>query len=217
MLKFVRWVCTIACFSVASAAMGAGPLVLGGVEVSTGAPKKEVLSELEARFTLKELRSDLYRVLEEAPPEATNGDPDQAEEEGAMLGMVQFRDDRVVWASRDVGTFEGSAVGEFGRALFEAIAAQNDEDSQPIKISTLVNSNQAFAVSLITLEFPGRHIVVYVSYHEDIVDASIEEILVPTEEKKTDADLRSGLPGDDQVSGPLGASELDVAEAGLLQ
>ena len=116
--------------------------------------------QIAGTMGLEELRTDLYRVLEEAPPEATNGDPDQAEEEGAMLGMVQFRDDRVVWASRDVGTFEGSAVGKFGRALFEAIAAQNDEDREPIQISTAVNSNPAFAVSSITLEFRGRTIVV---------------------------------------------------------
>jgi hypothetical protein len=198
--------------------MGAGAFVLGGVEVAMGAPKKEVLAELEARFRLEELRTDLYRVLEDVHPEATTGNQaGQAEKEGAMLGMVKFRDDRVVWASRDIGAFEGPAVRKFGRALFETIAAQNDEDSEPIKISTVVTSNQAFALSSITLEFPGRTIVVYVSYHDAIIDASIEEILVPTEEKKTDADHRSGLSGDDQVSRPLGASEPDVAEAGLLE
>lgn len=218
MLTFVRWACAIACFTMASAAMGAGPLVMGGVEVAMGAPKKEVLSELESRFTLKQFRTDLYRVLEEVHPEATTeNQADQAEKEGAMLGMVQFRDDRVVWASRDVGAFEGPAVRKFGRALLETIAAQNDEDRELIKISTVVTSNQLFAVSSIMLEFPGRTIMVYVSYHDDIVDASIEEILVPTEEKKTDADHRSGLPGDDQLSQPLGASELAVQEASLLE
>lgn len=175
MLTFVRYACTIACFTVASTAMGAGSFVLGGVEVGMGASKKEVLSKLEARFTLEELRTDLYRVLDEVHPEATTGNQaDPEEKERAMPGMVQFRDDRVVWASRDIGAFEGPAVRKFGRALFETIAAQNDEDREPIKISTAVNSNQAFAVSSITLEFPGRTIVVYVSYHDDLVDASIE-------------------------------------------
>ena len=51
----------------------------------------------------------------------------------------------------------------------------------PAKLTTTINTNPAFAVASITIEFPGRSIVVYVAYDDSLVDASIEEFLLPVE------------------------------------
>jgi hypothetical protein len=169
---------------------------LGGIEVKIGAPEKELLEKLRASYQVDEVRGGVYQVTvrtqpeaaasegAEAKPEAAAGEAKSAEPQPVdrpppLLGMVQFREGKVVWASRDGGAFEGPEVRNFGQALFQALATIAPEGAQGVKLSTTVNHNPTWSVGSITMEFPGRQVIVYVSYDDDLVDASIEEILVP--------------------------------------
>jgi hypothetical protein len=189
----------------AAAATEAGSMEIGGIEVTIGAPEKELLEKLRASYQVDEVRGGVYQVTVRTQPEAAAGEGGGAAEGAAgeaksaepqpvdrpppLLGMVQFRDGKVVWASRDAGAFEGPEVRSFGQALFNALASLNPETAQSVKLTTTVNHNPTWSVGSITMEFPGRQLIVYVSYDDDLVDASIEEILVPEEGSELHAQI----------------------------
>lgn len=166
------------------------PIDIGGVHASIGAEKGKLLESLGKKYDVKEFRSETYLV--------TRGDASEN-----TVGVVQFRDDKLVWASRDVGAFEGQEVRKFAQTLFHVLAALHEEDRAPIFITTAVSQNQSFAVGSITLEFPGRRVVVDIAYDDNLVDASIEEILFVDEARESGAPRSPGeLPtGSEEPAG----------------
>lgn len=192
--------CLVAVPAAAETGTGTGgSMKIGGIEVKLGTPEKELLEELRASYQVEEVRGGLYQVTVRTQPEAAASEGAEAEPKAAagetrsaepqpvtrpppLLGIVQFRDGRVVWASRDGGAFEGPEVRSFGQALFQALAALNAEEGQNVKLTTTVNHNPTWSVGSITMEIPGRQLIVYVSYDDDLVDASMEEILTSGDE-----------------------------------
>lgn len=153
----------VLCFFSPLAAAG-GPIDMGGIDASLGAEKETMLMSLRERYDVEELRSDTYVVFDEDPSEHT-------------IGIVQFRDGKLVWASRDVGAFEGDAVRLFAQTLFQLLADLNPEDGMPVRISTSISTAQPLAFGSLSIEFPGRRVIVDIGYDDQLADASIEEIM----------------------------------------
>lgn len=144
---------------------GASDLIdIGGVPAALGADKNTLVESLREKYDVTELRSNTYVVFDGDPSEKT-------------VGVLQFRDDKLVWASRDVGAYEGDAVRTFARSLFAVLAEVNPEERTPIHITTSVSTSQPLQFGSVTLEFPGRRVIVDIGFDDQLVDASIEEIL----------------------------------------
>ena len=73
---------------------------------------------------MQKLRAETYLVFKGHPS-------------GNTIGVVHFRNGKLVWASRDVGAFEGEAVRTFAQTLFEVLAEVIAEDRTPILITKL--------------------------------------------------------------------------------
>ena len=169
------------------------PIDIGGVSASIGADKEPLLESLRKKYEVQELRAETYLVFKGHPSERT-------------IGVVNFRGGKLVWASRDVGAFEGEAVRTFAQTLFEVLAEVNAEDRTPILITTQISTAQPIAVGSLTLEFPGRSVVMDVGYDDQLVGASIEEIVhsddttlrgapkTPTDVPATDGEATSEVP-----------------------
>lgn len=139
-------------------------LDLGDVTLRLGTPEDDLLPQLRERYTLAELRPGLFRIAEK-------------EDEETMHGLVQFRDGKLDWVSRDRGVYEGEGAREFARALFVTLARMNPEDGQTVELTTHVNRSQKYEVGTITLRVANRELMVYVGDGEAVVDVSMEEIL----------------------------------------
>jgi len=187
------------------------PIDIGGVRASLGDDKVALLESLRKEYDVKELRQDTYVVFK--------GDPS-----ANTIGIVYFRDSKLVWASRDVGAFEGEAVRTFAQTLFELLADLNAEDRSPILITTQRSTAQPIAVGSLTLEFPGRSVVVDIAYDEQLVDASIEEIVFVDETSggraptsSADGPATGGEPMSDDPSAPTDPAQgLDEAALGVI-
>lgn len=138
---------------------------LGEVELQLGAAEKEVLPKLREHFWLQEMRGGLYQVYEQK--DSTD-----------VSGIVQFRDEKLVWASRDLGAYEGVTARDFGRALIAAVAGGKGSTEQQITISTQIDQNPTYEVGVITLHFPNRQIDIYVGGSSGAIDLSMEEIIL---------------------------------------
>ena len=123
------------------------------------------------------------------------------------VGIVKFKDDDLVWASRDVGAFEGEAVRMFAQTLFQVLAAINAEDRTPVLITTQVSTAEPIAIGSLTLEFPGRQVVVDIAYDNSLVDASIEEILFDERAREDQSSAAVPAPGKDLPAATVGMIE----------
>ena len=187
------------------------PIDIGGVRASLGDDKEALLESLRKEYDVKELRHETYLVFK--------GDPS-----ANTIGVVNFRDSKLVWASRDIGAFEGEAVRTFAQTLFQLLADINAEDRSPILITTQRSTAQPIALGSLTLEFPGRSVVVDIAYDEQLVDASIEEILFVDEASggraptsSADVPAIDGEPTSDDPSAPMDpAQDLDKAALGVI-
>ena len=174
------------------------PIDIGGVSASLGDDKDALLESLRKQYEVQELRAETYLVFKGHPS-------------GNTIGVVHFRNGKLVWASRDVGAFEGEAVRTFAQTLFEVLAKVNAEDRTPILITTQISTAQPIAVSSLTLEFPGRSVVVDVAYDDKLVGASIEEIVHSDDTTlrgapKTPTDV-PGIDGEPTSEVPTGATD----------
>ena len=138
---------------------------LGNVELRLGAAEKELMPKLRKSFWLEEMREGLYQVYEK-------------EDAKDVSGIVQFRDEKLVWASRDLGAYEGQPSRDFGRALMAAVEGAKKGDEEKITISTQREGTPKYEVGVITLHFPERQIVLYVGRDGGAVDLSMEEIIL---------------------------------------
>ena len=141
----------------------ADSFVIGDVPLSIGDAEDVVRPQLEAKYQLIEIRSHVYEVV----------DKDNVD---VHHGIVQFRDGKADWASRDVAAFEGDAVRKFGKALVDTIAT--DIYGENAKVSISLDTNPRYEVHTVTFEFPGRTIMLYVSSKGELTDVSIEEIIL---------------------------------------
>lgn len=137
---------------------------IGKVAVKLGALEKDVIPELKKEYALEEIRGGLYQVMDKKKAEN-------------VLGIVEVREGKVTYASRDLGAFEGDGVREFGRALYAAMEAAKTGDSTDVKIEMQTENTNTYAVNMVTLVFPDRKIVLYLGRDAGAVDASMEEIL----------------------------------------
>ena len=140
------------------------PIDIGGISAAMGDDQAELLAKVREKYDVNELRGNTYVVYDGDPSENT-------------IGVVQFRDEQLVWASRDVGSFEGEAVRNFARTLFQTLAELNPNDREEVRLTTVVSTMQPIAFGSITLEFSGRKVVIDIGYDGKLADASIEEIL----------------------------------------
>jgi len=148
---------------VATTTAAADAFLIGDVPLSIGDLEETVRPQLEAKYQLIEIRSHVYEVVDK-------GDVD------IHHGIVQFRDGKADWASRDVAAFEGEAVRKFGQALVGAIAT--DVFGENAKVSVSIDTNPRYEVQTVTFEFPGRTVMLYVSNKGELTDVSIEEIIL---------------------------------------
>ena len=135
------------------------------------------------------MRTNTYVVFKGDPSENT-------------IGVVQFEAGELVWASRDVGAYGGLAVREFAQALVQLLAEISPEERTPVRISATPGTPLGFGS--VILEFEGRTVAIDVSYVEQIVDVSIEEILYiekyadmfapPAADKPADAEAAGAAP-----------------------
>jgi hypothetical protein len=177
-----------------AAPAGADPdlIRIGAVELRLGAAQAGLLAALGERHTLTELRTGVYQVSEKESSEA-------------LVGVVEFRDGALTWASRDLGAFEGETPKRLGRALAEAIERAKPGEEAEIRISTQRTSHPGYSVDVVTLHFGSRDIVLYVGDGKDAVDFSMEEILV-----SPDSPSYRGGPtrGAERAPRPAGSSAL---------
>lgn len=156
------WIPVLCALSLPAAAEREIPL--GKVAVKLGAEESAVLPKLRELYELQEIRTGLYQVAEK-------------KNKSEVLGIIEMREGKVTYASRDLGAFEGEGVRSFGRALYDAISAAKSGETADIKVATQSDTNNSYAVNMITLEFPDRKIVLYLGRDAGAVDASMEEIL----------------------------------------
>ncbi|RIL08009.1 MAG: hypothetical protein DCC71_00725 [Proteobacteria bacterium] len=144
-------------------------IAIGTTSVHIGAAEKDVLPALREQFDVEPIREHLYQVVDK-------------KDKSAVAGIVEVREGKVTFASRDLGAFEGEGVKSFGKALFKAVDDAKEAGEQPIHIDTQIEQNQTYALKMITLTFPGRRIVLYLGADGGAVDASMEEILTREED-----------------------------------
>ena len=137
--------------------------LIGDVPMTIGDSEEALRSKLEEKYQLIELRPHVYEVVSKDDVDVHHG-------------IVQFRDGKADWASRDVGAFEGEGVRELGKALLGAIAA--DLYGENAKISISLDTNPRYEVSTITFELPGRTVMMYVTSKGELADVTIEEIIL---------------------------------------
>lgn len=162
----IGWVTSVlVLLSLASPAAAAPEIPLGTVALALGAEEKNVRPALEKAYRLEEIRGGLFQVTDK-------------KDIAKLHGIVEFREGKVTYASRDLGAFEGEGVREFGRALYAAIEGASTGSSTAVKIETQTDANSSYALNMITLVFPDqRKIVLYLGRDAGAVDASMEEIL----------------------------------------
>lgn len=163
--------------------LAGGPIDIGGVQAALGDPKQGVIEAISAKYDINELRTNTYVVYDGDPSENT-------------IGVLQFEDDQLVWASRDVGAFEGEAVQTFSRTLFELLASLNPDDREPIRLTTSVSTSQPIAFGSITLEFKDRSVVIDIGFDAGLVDASIEEIIFTSDSTAAPGARKQGVSTD---------------------
>ena len=137
--------------------------LMGDVLMTIGDSEEALRPKLEEKYQLIEIRSHVYEVVSK-------------EDVDVHHGIVQFRDGKADWASRDVGAFEGEGVRELGKALLGAIAA--DIYGENAKISISLDTNPRYEVNTITFELPGRTVMMYVAGKGELADVTIEEIIL---------------------------------------
>jgi hypothetical protein len=181
-MRFLRVSCVLALLAgVPAPAAGPAPaaLPIGDVMVSLGDAEAELMPRLRERFELVELRPGLYQ----ASLKGRKTD---------VAGIVQFRDGKLVWASRDLGAYEGESTRNFGRALFQALENAKSEMARPITLVTQREGTPEYSVGVITFKFPDRQLVLYVGRDGGAVDLSMEEILAPEDDAGVEARAAMG-------------------------
>lgn len=170
------------------------PIEIGEVRASLGDDKEMLLESLRTKYTVLELLGETFVV--------SKGDPS-----ANTVGIVKFIDGKLVWASRDVGAFDGEAVRKFAQTLFQVLATVNAEDRSPILITTQISTADPIALGSLTLEFPGRQVVVDIAYDNSLVAASIEEILFDESAREDQSSAADPAPGRDLPAATVGMIE----------
>lgn len=140
-------------------------IIIGGVEAQLGMSESDLMPKLRELYGVNVVRPGVYQIAQKENAEMT-------------VAVVEFREGKLTWASRDLGAYEGEPVSQFGHAFFAAVEATKIGDSVPIRISTDQTKTPGYAVKVITLEFPDRKIVLYVGDGADSIDLSMEEIVI---------------------------------------
>ncbi len=147
---------------------------IGDVTVSVGTPEADVIPKLKKSYDTAEIRGGLFQFTDKG-------------NKANVVGIVEIREGKVSFASRDLGAFEGEAVRNFGRALFKALEVQKGGGEQTVKVTTQLDSRPDYAVSMLTFTLQGRQVVLYLGADGGAVEASMEEILTAPSPESTPA------------------------------
>ena len=138
---------------------------VAGMKLKKGMTKNYVIPKLKENYKL-----------------ANFGDKDSwaiVQEEGSktkFVGQVAFRDDKLIWASRNWGFFSGHNAYDLSEALYGALSNVTEYGSDVAQITTSSQRAPGISSESITITFPQKIITVSVSRGDEVEDGvSIQE------------------------------------------
>ena len=154
-------------FTSATVASAVEPsLSVGGMSVKLGMPQSEVLTQMQKYYQVGELGDGEWAI--------------QDRQTNKVEGMIKFKDGKVYLISRVWGHFSGQALRDFTQTLFSAVANLNEEGQNLAFVQTTTDRSPQVILDTITLRFPTKELILTLGRSGNVVDASIEEILVGT-------------------------------------
>ena len=136
---------------------------VAGMKLKKGLNKKHVMLKLKENYKLtKAGDKDSWTIVEEGS-------------KNKLIGQIAFRGDKLVWASRDWGSFSGDNTYDFAEALYGALSNINEYGSDVAHITTSSHRAPGISVETITITFPQKIISIIVSRGKEVEDISIQE------------------------------------------
>jgi len=130
--------------------------------VAIGMDRATVMEKLLKSYKLEKSgddpTEDSWQILEK---KASDASPTN------LVGLVSFRDGKVVWASRQWGSFEGSEAQQLARSLAGLISNLNDEGKRAAVVEAHTRVAPGHEFQTIRLTFGKKRVMVHISRSRD--------------------------------------------------
>lgn len=122
---------------------------VGGVELSLGMKKDEVLKKYEG-FIVTDMQNDAWLIRRKNP---VNG-------EFEFIGQIQFIKGKLNSAAREWGSSEHESAVELVGSVYSALSAFTSESGTPAVIQTFTLAEPGFSAKRIVIHVNGRSVTI---------------------------------------------------------